>query len=70
MSGVDRYCTLENCAGADACKHRDPGRSCVYEYVADKYEPGHRWEGEGIPPRRWKAADGTVVYRSFADYCD
>lgn len=46
------------------------GHDCVYVYDAAKCEPKYRWYGEGNPPRRWKAQDGTVVYRSYADYCD
>lgn len=30
----------------------------------------HRWKGPGPMPARWTAADGTIVYRSYADYCD
>jgi hypothetical protein len=40
------------------------------EYVASKERPQYNWHGEGNPPRRWKAPDGTLVYRSFSDYCD
>lgn len=33
--------------------------------------PEHlRWIGDGPPPASWYAADGTKVYRSYADYCD
>ena len=33
--------------------------------------PEHlRWKGPGDPPPRWTAPDGTIVYRSYADYCD
>jgi hypothetical protein len=39
-------------------------------YRPEDYEPQYRWQGEGPPPRRWWAADGTLVYRSYADYCD
>ncbi len=35
------------------------------ETMPEKY----RWKGEGPPPPKWRAADGTVVYRSYADYC-
>lgn len=32
--------------------------------------PEHlRWKGEGPMPASWFAADGTKVYRSYADYC-
>lgn len=37
---------------------------------ADKLEPRLRWDGEGPAPARWTAGDGTIVYRSYADYCD
>jgi hypothetical protein len=30
----------------------------------------HEWKGEGPPPRRWSCACGTIVYRSYEDYCD
>lgn len=30
----------------------------------------HGWKGEGPPPPRWTAPDGTIVYRSYGDYCD
>lgn len=40
------------------------------EYRPDDYAPEHRWQGEGPPPAKWWAADGTLVYRSYADYCD
>lgn len=33
-------------------------------------KPEHRWKGPGDPPRKWTAEDGTVVYRSYEDYCD
>lgn len=33
--------------------------------------PHHlHWHGEGPEPRTWTADDGTIVYRSYADYCD
>ncbi len=40
------------------------------EYVASKDKPEYNWKGEGPPPHRWTALDGTIVYRSFSDYCD
>jgi hypothetical protein len=71
---IERYCTYEGCPGGGGCINilRDPnrGRECVYEYVADKIRPEYNWMGEGPPPRRWTAPDGTIVYRCFADYCD
>jgi hypothetical protein len=49
-----------------------PERSEAVEhrYVPENYAPEYRWKGEGPAPRRWVAEDGTVVYRSYADYCD
>jgi hypothetical protein len=33
--------------------------------------PAHlRWNGPGPMPPRWTADDGTIVYRSYEDYCD
>ena len=67
---IERHCTNPGCPGGDGCtnKYRRPGDSCTMEYVAtgSKYD----WLGEGPPPYRWIAADGTIVYRSFSDYCD
>lgn len=69
---IERHCIQKGCLGGANCssKYRMEGESCVYEYVAADYEPGYRWLGEGPPPRRWTAINGTVVYRTFADYCD
>jgi len=61
------FCCLP-CDGS--CRYRTPDGSCVYEYNPDHYDPKHQWKGEGDPPRRWRADDGTIVYRSFSDYCD
>jgi hypothetical protein len=68
---VERYCTNAGCPGGDACtnKYRTLGQPCVMEYVAADLPEHLRWQGEGNPPRRWNA-HGTIVYRSFADYCD
>lgn len=67
---IARYCTMEGCPGGDGCtnKWRKPGDSCTMEYVAagGKYD----WPGDEPPPSRWRASDGTIVYRSFSDYCD
>lgn len=68
-NGVSRYCTQPECLGGALCKQQTP-ENCSYEYVAEKLEPHHRWRGEGPPPYRWRAPDGTMVYRTFADYCD
>ncbi len=69
---VDRYCIEPGCPGGDGCKneYRTAGRPCVFEYVAEGMPEAYKWKGEGPPPRRWTATDGTVVYRSFADYVD
>jgi hypothetical protein len=72
---IERYCTNTGCPGGDGCmsEYRDPSRQCVYEYVAapkDSPEAKYNWMGEGPPPSRWVALDGTNVYRSFADSCD
>jgi hypothetical protein len=65
------YCT-EGCESAEKCEHlptRAPGEQCVFTYDASVGDPRYNWTGDGPPPRRWRAADGTMVYRSFADYC-
>lgn len=66
---IERHCILPLCDKATDCQHRHGG-NCAYEYVAAKTPPEYRWFGEGEPPKRWKAKDGTIVYRSFADSCD
>jgi hypothetical protein len=30
----------------------------------------HKWPGPGPEPKKWFAADGTLVYRSYEDYVD
>lgn len=72
---IERYCINTGCKGGADCtnEYRNPSRQCVYEYVAAP--PGspdakYNWLGDGPPPRRWVAPDGTHVYRTFADYCD
>jgi len=72
---IERYCTKEGCLGGDGCtnKWRQPGMPCTMEYVASPDgtpEARFNWLGEGPPPSRWRAADGTIVYRSYSDYCD
>lgn len=64
------YCT-EGCANKEACKYPKPPRKegCVFAYDAANSEPQFRWMGEGPPPKRWWA-NGTLVYRSYSDYCD
>ena len=68
---VERYCTKTGCPGGAGCTntYRKAGDTCTREYVAADYEPKFRWTGEGPPPRRWMA-NGTMVYRSYSDYCD
>ena len=34
--------------------------------LAEKY----RWKGPGPAPAKWTAEDGTIVHRSYEDYCD
>lgn len=36
----------------------------------DKKDKKYPWTGEGPEPAKWFAADGTLVYRSYADYVD
>lgn len=69
---VDRYCTNPGCPGGDGCTNKwcRAGESCTMEYVASQDNPQYNWNGEGPPPRRWTARDGTIVYRSYSDYCD
>lgn len=69
---VERYCTNPGCPGGDGCtnKYRRAGEDCTMEYVASKDNPKYNWKGEGNPPARWVASDGTIVYRSYSDYCD
>ncbi|WP_068018958.1 hypothetical protein [Rhodoplanes sp. Z2-YC6860] len=66
---VEWFCTLK-CPSKEQCKHRSEQGSCAYEYDAADYSDGTKWLGEGDPPRRWTGVGGTIVYRSFADYCD
>lgn len=69
---VERYCTKAGCPGGGGCINtwRKPDDQCTYEYVASKDRPQYNWKGEGNPPARWVALDGTHVYRSMADYYD
>lgn len=30
----------------------------------------YAWTGDGPAPAKWTAPDGTLVYRSYEDYCD
>lgn len=65
----DWYCTL-GCTEAKDCRYGQPRDGCCYEYDAHRYPENLRWNGEGDPPSRWRASNGTVVYRTFSDYCD
>jgi hypothetical protein len=69
---IERYCINPECAGGDQClnKFRNRGQQCTMEYVASKTRPEYNWLGEGLPPPRWTAPDGTIVYRTFADYVE
>ena len=64
----DWYCTLK-CNSASECTRRLNGK-CSYEYDAKYYPDLYRWSGDGDPPPRWTAMDGTIVYRTFSDFCD
>lgn len=68
---IERYCTNPGCPGGNGCtnEYRTKGQSCTMEYVAEPGSP-YNWNGDGPPPNRWTAPDGTVVYRSYSDYCD
>lgn len=69
---VERFCKKDGCPGGDGCINvwRTPGQPCTMEYVADPNRSQYNWRGEGPPPPRWTAPDGTIVYRSYSDYCD
>lgn len=68
---IERYCRETGCPGGDGCisKNRKPGLECLSEYVASELGEEFRWKGEGPPPRKWMVGN-TLVYRSYADYCD
>ena len=71
---IERYCTEKGCPGGDGCtnKFRRAGEPCTMEYVAaplDSPQAQFNWLGEEPPPARWWV-NGTLVYRSFSDYCD
>lgn len=66
---IERYCSAPECTKPGKCYMGDD-EECHYLYRAETYAPAHRWSGEGNPPARWWGSDGTLVYRSFADYCD
>lgn len=61
------FCTLK-CEGA--CHHRNGHGKCCYEYSPADCPPSHRWKGEGDPPARWRIPNGTIVYRTFSDFCN
>jgi hypothetical protein len=68
-----RFCVRahEGC-GDDWCKaskRNDSKGLCVYEYDEAKINANMKYHGEDWPPpRRWRAMDGTIVYRTYADY--
>lgn len=73
---VEFYCTL-GCKSRESCsrrtkdvRSRNIDGNCTYAYDAQEYQPAHRWNKEGNPPRCWVALDGTLVYRCLADYYD
>lgn len=37
---------------------------------SDDLPEQYRWKGPGPAPAKWWADDGTLVYRSYEDYCD
>ena len=39
-------------------------------FAGDDLPEKYRWKGEGPAPAKWWADDGTLVYRSYSDYCD
>jgi hypothetical protein len=69
---IERYCTNPGCPGGAGCtnEYRRKDEPCTMEYVADPTKPEYNWQGDGPPPRRWRAKNGTIVYRSYSDYCD
>lgn len=68
---TEPYCVKEDCAGGADCKQlRVRDGSCAFEYDPARYKEAHRWTGDGPPPNRWMAPDGTLVYRCYSDYLD
>lgn len=60
----------KGCTSSGDCEMRSEfDGTCVFEYDAKQYEPHLRWKGEGDPPPHWRTGN-TIVYRTFADYCD
>lgn len=47
--------------------HQDTARRGKF---VDRDQEKHPWKGPGPMPAKWTADDGTIVYRSYADYCD
>jgi hypothetical protein len=65
-----RYCTREKNCGDKYCT-REGENGCPFEYNEALHEEAYRYKGpDWPPPRRWIADNGTIVYRSFADYVD
>lgn len=72
---IDRYCILKECRDGGECvsKLRPAGKPCVYEYVRQpdgSPDAPYNWAGDDPPPKRWRMANGTVVYRCLADFYD
>lgn len=72
MSEPRRYCIREGKGCGDAHCSRNPGMTtCPFEYDEAKGDPEHNYRGsKWPPPPMWEAADGTIVYRTYADYVD
>lgn len=63
------YCTRKDGCGDKFCT-RDEDRGCPFAYDENKWG-AHAYDGpDWPPPRLWRAADGTVVYRSYSDSLD
>lgn len=64
--------TINALAGGEPDPHITPVAShghTLNEYNPEALPEHLRWKGPGEPPAYWWA-DGTKVYRSYADYCD
>lgn len=64
-----KYCTLTKSETCD-CQYPNEDGSCSYMYDSERIYPPFKWNGEWPPPPKWTTADGTIVYRTYADYCD